>query len=77
MSLPFIQDVTLHAIDWYGPLPNDMYDSVDIPETSLPIFDDDYQELTDQIDPMSYSSEHAIDIYLQYLSCVQERVGHS
>lgn len=73
--LSFIQDVTLHAIDWDGPLSCDLYDSVDIPETSLPLSEDDYQELTDQIDPMSYSSEHAVDIYLQCLSFVQERLN--
>ena len=69
-----MQNITLHAIDWDGPLPCDLHDSVAIPETSLPISEDDYQELLDQIDPMSYSSEHAIDIYIQCLSFVQERV---
>ena len=72
--LKFLQDFTLHAIDWDGPLPCDSYDSVEVPETSQPLTEEDYQDLTDQINPLSHSSEHAIDIYLNCLSFVQERI---
>ena len=71
----FQQDFILHAIDWDGPIPSDTHDLVNVPTTTLPICEEDYQDMVDFIDPMAYSSEHGIDIYVRCLSFVQALVS--
>ena len=75
LSMEYVlQDVNLHAIDWDGPITTEHNEDVEVPSTARPINTQDFQNMTELINPLSYSSEHGIDLYLQCLSFVQARM---
>ena len=59
-----------YGIDWDGPSPyHDDLDTVEVPETMMPA-DLEHGDLLEAVDPLSYSTEYGIDLYLQLLDFV-------
>lgn len=69
------QGFNLLAIDWDGPITTEANESVDIPLTERPISAEDFHDLTQLINPMTYSTEHGIDVYLQCVDFVCTRMN--
>jgi len=68
----FEVDIENYGIDWEGPSPSEEWggplgsadESVVIPETSLPLSLETYEELARTIDPCQYSEFQGVDIYM-------------
>lgn len=62
-----------YGIDWDGPVPEEPVEddiSVEVPETSNPLSDEQFQELSNRINPLRISNNYGIDIYLEVVSFV-------
>ena len=50
---------------------SDEHEAVVVPETGIPISPESYEELTANVDPLSDSEFHGVDIYLQTLKFIE------
>ena len=60
-----------YGIDWEGPAPSDEsfeIDMVEVPETSIPV--NCLADIEANVDPLAYSEEYGMDLYLQVLQIV-------
>ena len=67
---------SMYGVDWDGPLPleeNDP-DTVSIPAISLDLSDDVEQLLVSQVNPLAFSHEFGIDLYLECLRFLSSRL---
>lgn len=72
------------GIDWEGPSPSEEWDGpvnlenqrVCVPETTAPLTSTDYEELVRIIDLCLHSDFHGVDVYLQTMVFVRERVNY-
>lgn len=69
-----MQERNLYGVDWDGPLPMDDGDSVVVPTTSVPLCEDDMQQLASQINPLAVSYDFGIDLYLECLQFIHSRL---
>lgn len=62
------------GIDWNGPISSsdDPHVLVDPPHN--PLSEEDYQQLCTSINPTEVTREHGVDLYLQCLSFVTEKL---
>ena len=61
--------------EWDGPIPNELCELVEVPETELPLSNEDYIELRNTINPLQDSEYHGVDLYIQTLSLIAEKLG--
>lgn len=52
-----------YGVDWNGPLPDVVDDSVAVPETHCPLSDTDLDELKATIDPLAPSDSYGLDLF--------------
>ena len=65
-----------HGIDWDGPLPDsNEVESVEVPAISNPFEDDDMQELQQTLCPTAPSNDYGLDLYLQCLQFVTQKLS--
>lgn len=59
-----------YGIDWEGPTPSESFeiDMVEVPETSIPV--NCLADIEANVDPLTYSEEYGMDLYLQVLQIV-------
>ena len=69
-----MQESNLYGVDWDGPLPMDDGDSVVVPTTSVPLCEDNMQQLASQINPLAVSYDFGIDLYLECLQLIHSRL---
>ena len=62
-------------MDWDGPLPLDEPDRVTVPETDCPLDHQDYLELCESVEVLSPSDNYGINLYLDTLDFVRDRLG--
>ena len=68
-----------YAIDWAGPLPDEEYDGppqsddvlVEVPETTTSFTQQKFELLKAAIDPLQYSDNYGIEIYLTTVAFVE------
>ena len=61
-----------YGVDWEGPIPADEYEGSnngEVPETAVPICLD-IIDFLDAIDPLSYSDQYGIDLYIRLLNSI-------
>ena len=67
------EELVNYGIDWNGPLTSDEeVQSVTVPDTVIPSITDIYDVLHENVDPLAYSRDYGIDLYLkalQYVPC--------
>ena len=72
----FQEDNENYGVDWDGPVPNNDEDlnihpdGIEVPVTYVPINEEDYSVLREQIDPLRDSELYGVDIYLEVLSFI-------
>ena len=72
----FQEDNENYGVDWDGPVPNNDKDlnihpdGIEVPVTYVPINEEDYSVLREQIDPLRDSELYGVDIYLEVLSFI-------
>eukprot|EP00118_Oscarella_pearsei_P006942 m.32523 g.32523 ORF g.32523 m.32523 type:complete len:248 (+) comp31663_c0_seq2:196-939(+) len=68
------EDIDQYGIDWNGPIPEPQeQNQITIPDIALPITDDDFRILQQQIDPKRDSGCLGVDIYLDTKNFVHPR----
>lgn len=67
---------SMYGVDWDGPLSLDENDpdTVGVPANSLELSDDVEQLLISQVNPLAFSHEFGIDLYLECLHFVSSRL---
>lgn len=64
-----------YGVDWNGPLPYTLEDNcVEVPETLCPLDEVGMSELLQSIPPSTHSDYWGIDVYLNTLSFVQQKL---
>ena len=63
-----------YAIDWNGPLPDEVLGTTSVPETLCPLCDRDLHHLTTTIDPLSQSDSNGLDLFCRCKSFVQRHL---
>ena len=64
-----------YGVDWNGPLPYTSEDNyVEVPETLCPLDELDMSELLQSIPPSTHSDCWGIDVYLNTLSFVKQKL---
>lgn len=65
------------GIDWNGPINSNSDDHVLVDPPHNPLSEEDYQQLCASVNPTDVSREHGVDLYLQCLSFVSEKLHMS
>ncbi|XP_028407186.1 uncharacterized protein LOC114529573 [Dendronephthya gigantea] len=70
-----MEDNEYYGVDWDAPVPNNedlnvSSNAIEVPVTSIPISEEAYFLLREQIDPLRDSESHGVDIYLEVLSFI-------
>ena len=69
-------DLALYGIDWSGPIPNsDDVDSVNVAVARNPLEEQDSLHLQATISPLSHSECHGIDLFIQTLQFVCQKLS--
>ena len=71
IMFPPQDEVGNYGIDWEGPTPSDEsfeIDVVEVLETSVPV--NCLADIEANVDPLAYSEEYGMDLYLQVLQIV-------
>lgn len=63
-----------YGVDWDGPLVSDDDNVVIVPTTNSPLPEYDMQELASRINPLAFSDELGIDLYVQTVHFVSARI---
>lgn len=72
------------GIDWEGPTPSNEWDgsspnetagSVEVPDTRIPLSNDEYTELSQTVNPLQDSEYHGVDLYLNTLAFIAEKIS--
>lgn len=72
----FQEDLAFYGIDWSGPIPNfDDVDSIEITETRNPLEGQDFLHLQATISPLGPSECHGVDLYIQTLEFVHQKLS--
>lgn len=64
----------MYGIDWDGPLPLDENDSVCVLSTTLPLSDSDVEQLTSLVNPLAFSDNFGVNLYLKCLQFIASRL---
>lgn len=54
-----------YGVDWDGPLVSDDDNAVVVPTTNSPLSEYDMEQLASTINPLAFSDELGIDLYIQ------------
>ena len=69
-----VQQLQSLGIDWNGPLPFSDDNIVNADPPQLPLSPQDYQELCIQVNPLEPSSEYGIELYIETVQFVINKV---
>lgn len=76
MALLLIQDYQSYGIDWDGPVPAiEDETAVNVPKVNCPLNNDDQTALTGLINPLNQSNSFGIDVYIQTVNFISQRLG--
>lgn len=68
-----------YGIDWEGPPPSpewhESVESVEVPDTVIALSENDKLELVTAVDPLRGSDVNGIDIYLEVLDFLQQKLN--
>ena len=83
MVLSFQSDIDSYGIDPDGPAPAEEWDGpvreenipvVEVPPTSFPLGNSEWLELTATINPTRSSEYNGVDIYIETVQFIEERI---
>ena len=60
-------------MDWDGPIVSDDDTTVVVPTTNCPLSDDSMQELSSQVNPLAFSDDLGIDLYVKCVRFISSR----
>lgn len=74
---PIVQSQSgLYGIDWNGPLPDaEELEQVEVTNTVNPLQEHDFLQLQRTISPISWSDYQGVDLYIQTLEFVHQKLA--
>ncbi len=75
LLLSIFLQVNIHGIDWNGPIPfTDEDNVVDIDPPPSFLCNQDYQELSQTINPLDRNSQYGIELYMESIQFVSNKI---
>lgn len=60
-----VESLLHYGVDWDGPLSSDDERAVTVPTMGTPLSTENMEELISQINPLAYSDDFGVDLYVQ------------
>ena len=67
-------DAALYGIDWNGPISDSEDEEVQVPQTTVPLQEQDFRQLQETVLPTSNSDYQGVDLFIQTLEFVYHKL---